>query len=561
MKMKNVFKGLIVTLMAVMSVVACEKAPEVITLSVEPSSAINFKAAQNEEVVLAVTTNAEAWTIEAPEWIDVTKGGSKVILAAQDNTTAEERLGRIVIAAEGAEAVKINVSQEAGNGEGGDGGEVSGAKAVLAASVEALDLQADGTATFTVKMTTEAAAEAPMVAELSFDALYLEEFNYITGNEYNTYKEGEVTFSDEAKLTIAAGAKESNEVTVTLSGKENEYTIGYLSSIVAKPVENVSFSRDGKRVNVISTKKNNRDIKNILYFEVNDCNPLNALEVVLEDGTPFFDAVILFAANINYNTQDDVVYLHNNPNVKALLDESDVYLQPLRKAGIKVYLGLLGNHDQAGLCQLSDWGAQQFAREVAITCKECKLDGVNIDDEYSGQPDLSNKWFAPHSQKAGDRLCYELYKALKEECYWQTSVNYYVLGAMRQAGPVKDLETGKVYQPNEYIDFYMADYGGATHPYQGFDDKKDCCAMSLQLNYGYTTSPEQAAKWKEDGFGYIMYFAYDPSGTGSVRNNLESSYKTFNNVAQGIYGQKVLRPKGVYNKLGEGKYDPEFHAF
>ena len=62
---------------------------------------------------------------------------------------------------------------------------------------------------------------------------------------------------------------------------------------------------------------------------------------MLEDGTPFFDAVILFAANINYNTAEDVVYLANNPNVQALLDDSEIYLQPLRKKGIKVYLGLL----------------------------------------------------------------------------------------------------------------------------------------------------------------------------------------------------------------------------
>ena len=133
-----------------------------------------------------------------------------------------------------------------------------------------------------------------------------------------------------------------------------------------------------------------RSVKQVVYIEVNDCNPLNILEYNLTDGTPFFDAVILFAANINYDIDNDVVYLHNNPNVQALLDNSDTYLQPLRERGIKVYLGLLGNHDAAGLAQLSNWGAEQWAKAIADTCYKYKLDGVNLDDEYSKEPILSN---------------------------------------------------------------------------------------------------------------------------------------------------------------------------
>ena len=54
-----------------------------------------------------------------------------------------------------------------------------------------------------------------------------------------------------------------------------------------------------------------------------------------------------------------------------------------------------------------------------------------------------------------------------------------------------------------------------------------------------------------------MWFAFDPSGTGSVANNRTHSVKQFNNVALGCYGQKLKEPTGVYNKIGEGKYDPK----
>ena len=52
------------------------------------------------------------------------------------------------------------------------------------------------------------------------------------------------------------------------------------------------------------------------------------------------------------------MYLANNENVQFLLDNNDKYLQPLRKAGMKIIISILGNHDEAGVAQLSDMGAR-----------------------------------------------------------------------------------------------------------------------------------------------------------------------------------------------------------
>ena len=100
-----------------------------------------------------------------------------------------------------------------------------------------------------------------------------------------------------------------------------------------------------------------------------------------------------FSANINYNAETGRVYVLNNPNVQFLLDNNEQFLQPLRKRGMKVILGILGNHDAAGVAQLSDMGCREFAKELAAYCDAYNLDGVGFDDEYSTSPDLSNPWF------------------------------------------------------------------------------------------------------------------------------------------------------------------------
>ena len=122
--------------------------------------------------------------------------------------------------------------------------------------------------------------------------------------------------------------------------------------------------------------------KGILFFEVNDVNPLNALCFQLENGKYLWDAVVLFAGNINYDPVAGRPFVNCNPNVQFLLDNNEEYLQPLRKRGIKVILGILGNHDQAGVAQLSPVGCKDFARELAQYCYAYNLDGVNFDDRY-----------------------------------------------------------------------------------------------------------------------------------------------------------------------------------
>lgn len=566
--LKRFFKGMLGIAVMSLTLASCTKAPnEVVeTLTVTPDAAISFLAKENAEVVLKVVTNADSWkATPTADWIvlvpDMEKGNLHV--NAKDNNTTEQRVARIRIEAGLAQPVAINVVQAAGTGEVTPEPSEGVAVKLVSMGETTIATKTETELSVKVKLSVTAAAASDVEVKLFYDEGYLREYNYINKEQGEAvlYPKEKVTIPADGKMVIKAGQTESEEVEVKLDATGLSMGSPYLLPLYLKAVENAAVKQAECRVNVLVRKQNPKQIKNVVYFEVNDCNPLNALEYELADGTPFFDAVILFAANINFNRAEDVVYLSNNPNVQALLDDSEIYLQPLRKKGIKVYLGLLGNHDAAGLCQLSDWGAQQWAQEVAEACKTYKLDGVNLDDEYSSSPDLSNHWFAPRSAAAGARLCYELKKALKATCPWETEVSTFAYGQLYSLPTsVKDLETGEDQPISKWLDFHVANYGGTTSPY-GDLTKAQCSGMSLELNRGYGSITEDSARnMKNQGYGWCMWFAFDPSGTGTVNSNRYRSDGFIKAAAKGFYDQELKEPTGVWNKIGEGKYDPNRHT-
>ena len=566
--LKRFFKGMLGIAVMSLTLASCTKAPnEVVeTLTVTPDAAISFLAKENAAVVLKVVTNADSWkATPTADWIvlvpDMEKGNLHV--NAKDNNTTEQRVARIRIEAGLTQPVAINVVQAAGTGEVTPEPSEGVAVKLVSMGETTIATKTETELSVKVKLSVTAAAASDVEVKLFYDEGYLREYNYINKElgEAVLYPKEKVTIPADGKMVLKAGQTESEEVEVKLDATGLSMGSPYLLPLYLKTVENAAVKQAECRVNVLVRKQNPKQIKNVVYFEVNDCNPLNALEYELADGTPFFDAVILFAANINFNRAEDVVYLSNNPNVQALLDDSEIYLQPLRKKGIKVYLGLLGNHDAAGLCQLSDWGAQQWAQEVAEACKTYKLDGVNLDDEYSSSPDLSNHWFAPRSAAAGARLCYELKKALKATCPWETEVSTFAYGQLYSLPTsVKDLETGEDQSISKWLDFHVANYGGTTSPY-GDLTKAQCSGMSLELNRGYGSITEDSARnMKNQGYGWCMWFAFDPSGTGTVNSNRYRSDGFIKAAAKGFYDQELKEPTGVWNKIGEGKYDPNRHT-
>lgn len=384
---------------------------------------------------------------------------------------------------------------------------------------------------------------------ISYDADYLQEYNALHGTDFKLFPKELMSLDGaaEASLLMAPDEKQSLAINLTIQPATDDLVEGetYVLPLKITSAEaGVSIPSNSHCVYLVKNyhsesdcDKGENEVKNFLYFEVNDTNPLNALEFVREDGKLFFDYVVLFAANINWNAETGRVYVYNNPNVQFLLDNNEEFLQPLRKRGIKVILGILGNHDAAGVCQLSDMGCREFARELAAICEAYKLDGVNFDDEYSNSPDLSNPWFTSHSSQAGARLLYETKKAMPDKL-----VTVYYLGGLSSRCPSVNGIT-----PNNFVDLVVADYGQSTTPMTGMT-KKQCAGMSVELQRGYgTTTEDYARRVKEEGYGMYMWFALDPSKYGSQVYRIQ-------NVCKGLYEQELNYPRYYYKKNDNKKY-------
>lgn len=523
-------------------------------LSVTPSDAITFEAKGNKAVELTVTTTAKDWSFTAPDWIDATKAENKLSVNAKDNA-GDERNGEIVFKTSESDAVvKIAVSQKAGA--------VTGESVVATVKVTdkaPIKFAHDATEPVVKVVTVELdkATSTNVSVKFSFDAPHVMEYNLMNNTEFETFPVKLFSVENDGVLTINAGETSAN-INVTLTpGAEIAYVTNYMVPVKATSQSaNVTVNKEATYANFFVSKASSKKLRNICYFEVNDCNPLNALEVLLEDGQPFFDAVVLFAGNINWNAEKEEVYMNANPNVRALLDESDVYLQPLRKKGIKVLLDILGNHDQAGLAGLSDYGCQKFGEHLAQVCLDYKLDGFGFDDEYSSYGG-SGIWFTTPSARQAARLCYETKKAMTEKVPWETWMHLYYLGYIQSYMPSVTVD-GVTHEPGSFIDNVCADYNQSAAPVTGMSLDR-CAGTSIQLNFGNSISASKAKGFMDQGYGWIMWFAYDPSGTGSIRSNRAHSFNQFDNVSQGCYNQKLQPIKHVYNKISEGSYDPTPH--
>jgi hypothetical protein len=135
-------------------------------------------------------------------------------------------------------------------------------------------------------------------------------------------------------------------------------------------------------------------VKTVVYVEVNDDNPLNAGSYILEDGTYLFDHVVLFAANIRNRAcngeggcRETGVHVHYNENVRHILSNRSKYIQPLQDKGIKVLLGLLGDHDGIGFASMTDAQRSTFIADLKRDVEAAGLDGVDFDDEWASKED------------------------------------------------------------------------------------------------------------------------------------------------------------------------------
>lgn len=381
-------------------------------------------------------------------------------------------------------------------------------------------------------------------AKVKVDAEYLTIYNAMHETDFELYPLEGVTFSDEGAFIIFNDNKYADIVMNIKASEKLEDNKTYVIPLtITEQSDDITVKNDESKHCVYLVKdmqsaadvdKGENAVKGYLFFEVNDVNPLNALCFELENGKLIWDVVVLFAANINYDAAAGRPRVQCNPNVQYLLDNNERLLQPLRKRGIKVLLGLLGNHDMTGLAQLSDQGAKDFARELAQYCKAYNLDGINLDDEYSDAPDLDNPALTRPSSKAAARLTYEAKRAMPDKL-----ITVFDYGQMYGIAEVDGVDA------SEWIDIVVPNYGGAAYPI-GKMSKKQCAGLAAEFNLGGGSSltDYEAKDLIREGYGWHMGFALAPT-------NFKRSFPRLLGV-EALYGS-ALKPITTFYKKDDTK--------
>jgi hypothetical protein len=343
-------------------------------------------------------------------------------------------------------------------------------------------------------------------------------------------------------------------------------------------------------------------VENILYVEVNDDDPRVAMGYMM-DGKQFFDYVILFAANIrnrdcaaetlagaNHGCTQQGVHLHFNDNVRHILNNKDKYIKPLQDRGMKVLLGLLGDHDDvcfglftgtSGSRSINE--REKFLAQVASAVSLYGLDGVDFDDEYP-----ATGYTGRNTTNGGNmaRMIVSMRRHLGPDkaitIFDWRNANY----MPKNLDVRTDNVTGQVYPndmtpPNGYTttnrrldDFFnykTSNYGFIEHGYtasggQAYSEsnmthlKQRYAPLSLELSkktpsstgtinnyagsdFGFMQAVHNGSTSSPDWYGALMFFALHSRawyGTSSSWGSSTTMVDSFiNAVASNVFGKSV----------------------
>ena len=555
-------------------------------VEVTPSEPLTFSWNDAEGVALEVTTTADSWDVavdadaDAQSWITTDKENATLTISVSPNDSESSRSGKVTVSAGNAEPVEIQVTQT------GKPAPVNGQLADKTSTDDPVRVAMEqGATAYTVTpvLKLASALEDAGSMTLYYDEQVLNNWNEFGGSPQCTkLPEGSYTLPEEG-FTIPAGQTDVQlPIEINLENLEYETSYMLVLKVQAKSdnIGDVSCGNDGLRYIITTAKEPAKPVdktrKNLAILEVNDVNPLSVLEVKFTDGTPFFDGVVLFSSNIQYNADGNYVELYHNPNVQTLLEQRDTYIKPLQDAGIEVYLSILGNHTPAWVSNLLPATAELFAAQVANAVKEYHLDGVFLDDEYRGTYSAGEyeDLFYPYSTYYGNlepqysQFGYILKQALKT-LSWNPKVILYQVNEeeWRQVGgtPV-----------NEYLDLLIPDHNGTRAQYFGPSNmdiaKENMAYISWNCRtYGFgnaanTNLPginNSAVSGSLEYGNWVGWYNLnlDPTSGDGYFNWMNNTVRMMQFYAYYAFdGAEIATPTGYYEKTNPGQGDGLYNS-
>lgn len=340
--------------------------------------------------------------------------------------------------------------------------------------------------------------------KISVDESILAVYNSTNNQNYPMLPASLVTIGQSGDIVIPPGYTTSEPINITISSSADlvegkTYAIPLRISTNDGEVKLTDSQKQyiffvvaqGERLN----PEKSAGYKVVSCMETGDVDPRIHCEFFLSnEGKPLFDYVILFSGNLNYNASSGKVYLHTNNSVGAILNNRDRYIKPLQDMGIKVILGLMGNHDPAGVSHLQEATAIEFVNsQLKPAIEAYGLDGVFWDDEYTSA-NASIPGFAISNKANASRLIFEAKRAMPDKLNMVFA--YRTISSLNEVDGVK---------AGEYVDYYISDYG-ATIPIGNFSGSttKQGMPMPYEFAQGKQGSPSSIVK---GNWGGIMVFA------------------------------------------------------
>ena len=567
---------------ATASVAVRQSAKDIV--EVNPSGPLTFAWNASEGETLEVTTTADSWDVavdaDAQSWITADKENATLTITVSTNDSESERSGKVTVSAGNAVPVEIQVTQT------GKPAPVNGQLADQTSTDDPVRVTMEqGAAAYAVTpvLKLASALEDAGSMTLYYDEAGVDNWNLGGTPECAKLPEGSYTLPEEG-FTIPAGQTDVQlPIEINLENLEYETSYMLVLKVQAKSdnIGDVSCGNDGLRYIITTAKEPAKPVdktrKNLAILEVNDVNPLSVLEVKFTDGTPFFDGVVLFSSNIQYNADGNYVELYHNPNVKTLLEERDTYIKPLQDAGIEVYLSILGNHTPAWVSNLLPETAEDFAEQVKETVDYYHLDGVFLDDEYRGTYGANEytDLFYPYSTYYGtlepqySRFGYILKQALKTLA-WNPKVILYQVNEEEW----RQVDGTPV---NEYLDLLIPDHNGTKAQYFGPRQmniaKENMAYISWNCRtYGFgnaanTNLPginNSAVSGSLEYGNWVGWYNLnlDPTSGDGYFNWMNNTVRMMQFYAYYAFdGAEIATPTGYYEKTnpgqGDGLYNPE----
>lgn len=266
----------------------------------------------------------------------------------------------------------------------------------------------------------------------------------------------------------------------------------------------------------------------IMYVEVNSDNILNVGAYTRSNGKSFFDVAMIFAANINYDEENDKPIVFLNSNTEDVLENQDNTIRPLQDKGIKVLLSILGNRQRYGFANFPDREtAAIFAEDVAQVINKYGLDGVDLDDEFvnygqDGTPASNSESFI--------FLLEELRKVMPNKL-----ITFYNIGESAKYTSSNGVDAGSIldysWQP-----FYGV-FNGTIVPNGLMKENYSASAININAN-PLPIALNFARRTKEGGFGaYMMYNLTDQDYT-----------EYLNSISEMLFNETTTRTEELKQK-------------